>query len=184
MRRVWRAIDSSTGSTPRPGRSGTAIAPLSGQDRRLDDVLAIVLVRARDVAGEREAGQAGDGDVGGPADAELVHPAAPDGHAAAVAVVVHPPGLEQAAQAADLDVDDPAGPQVERLAGVVGRVNALVEADRRLELGLEPGVVDDVVVGQRLLDQEQVEGVELAEAWRCRPACRPSWRRPGAGSIG
>ena len=32
-----------------------------------------------------------------------------------------------------------------------------------LRRGLEPGVIDDVVVGQRLLDQEQVEGVERLE---------------------
>ena len=85
------------------------------------------------------------------------------GHASREAEVVHPLRLAQAAHAADLDVDHPAGTQVERLARVVGRVDALVEADRRLQGGLEPGVVDDVVVGQRLLDQEQVEVVERLE---------------------
>ena len=42
-------------------------------------------------------------------------------------------------------------------------MDALVEADRRGELALEAGVVDDVVVGQGLLDQQEVEGVELLE---------------------
>ena len=135
-----------------------------GQDRRFDDVLGVILVRARDIAGDRESGQRGDRDVGRPADAELVHPAAPDGHAARIAMIVHALRLEQAAQAADLDIDDPAGAQVESLAGVVGRVDALVQADRRLRDDcLEPGVVDDVVVGQRLLDQEQAEIVECLE---------------------
>ena len=124
---------------------------------------AIVLVRARDIAGQREAGKAGEGDVRGPADAELVHPAAPDRDPSGVTVVVNPLRLEQAAQPADLDVDHPAGAQVERLAGVVGRVDALVETDWCDQLGLEPGVIDDVVVRQRLFDQEQVEGVELLE---------------------
>ena len=42
-------------------------------------------------------------------------------------------------------------------------MNALVEADRRLQGCLKPGVVDDVIVGQRLLDQQQPELVERLE---------------------
>ena len=76
---------------------------------------------------------------------------------------MHSLRLAQAPHAADLDVDDPAGAQVEGLARVVGRVNALVEADRRLQGRLEPGVVDDVVVRQGLFDQEEVEVVERLE---------------------
>ena len=127
------AIRSSTGSTPSPAPSRTGIAPSIGEDRRIDDVFAIVLVGARHIAGERETRQAGDRDVGRAADPELVHPAAPDRHT---------PRARQTSWTrfasrrpptpADLDVDHPAGAQVERLARVVGRVDALVEADRRL----------------------------------------------------
>ena len=72
-------------------------------------------------------------------------------------------GLEQAAQPADLDVDDPASSQVECLAGVLGRMDALVQADGRRELGLKPRVIDDVIVRQRLLDQQKIVGVKLLE---------------------
>ena len=92
-----------------------------------------------------------------------MHPAAPDGYTPGQAVVVNPPRLEQPAQSADLDVDDSAGPQVERLASVLRRMNALVQADRGRQLGLESRMIDDVIVSQGLLDQQQVERIELLE---------------------
>ena len=134
-----------------------------GPDRRLDDVLLVVFIRARDIAGEREPGQGGDGHVGRPANPKLVHPAAPDRDASRQADIVYALCFEQAADSADLDVDRPAGTQVESLPRVVGRVDALVQADRRLQGSLEGRVVDDIVVGQRLLDQEEVEVVERLE---------------------
>src|SRR5438270_9935928 len=139
---------------PVPGDSDGAVVRF---DRGIDNVLAVGPVRAGYVAGQREAFQARDRDVCGAADAELVHAAAPDGYAARSAQVVDAPSFAQATQAADLDVDDAAAAQVERLARVVDRMDALVEADRRFELGLQPGVIDDVVVGERLLDHHQVE---------------------------
>ncbi len=51
VRSVRASMRSSTGSTPRPGPSNTRIAPSCRQDRRLDDVLGIILVRAGDIAG-------------------------------------------------------------------------------------------------------------------------------------
>ena len=42
----------------------------------------------------------------------------------------------------------------------------LVQADGRVQLGLQHRVIDDVVVGQRLLDHHQVKLVELLEARR------------------
>ncbi len=76
------------------------------------------------------------------------------------AEVVHSLCLAQAPHAADLDVDDPAGAQIEGLAGVISRVNALIKTDRRLQGRLQPGVVDDVVMRQRLFNQEEVEFVK------------------------
>ena len=49
------------------------------------------------------------------------------------------------------------------------------------QLRLQAGVVDDVVVGQRLLDHHQVQVVERAQGGDVRRGCRasrPSWRRP------
>ena len=63
-------------------------------------------------------------------------------------------------------------------------MDRLVEADGGAQLGLELGVVDEVVVGEGLLDQEEVEGVEGLEVCRGRRGCRRSWRRPGGGGRG
>src|SRR5690606_25240522 len=100
-----------------------------GADGRADHVLAIVLVRARDVAGDGETRQAGDGDVGRATDAKLVHAAAPHRNPPGVAIVVDPPGLQKPAQAADFDVDDAPATQLQRLARVLRRVDAFVQAD-------------------------------------------------------
>ena len=79
------------------------------------------------------------------------------------AQVVDPPRLEVAADPARLDVDDLAGPELDRVARDRHRGDRLVEADRcRRRLG-EAGVADEVVLGQRLLDQQQVELVEAAQ---------------------
>jgi hypothetical protein len=71
--------------------------------------------------------------------------------------------FEVAADAARLDVGDLARAELDRVGGAGGRHERLVEADRGVDLGGEPGVADDVVLGQRLLDQEQPELVEAGE---------------------
>jgi len=85
---------------------------LLGSNRRLDDVLTVGLVGARDIAGEGEARQAVNRDVGGAADAELMHAAAPDGDAAGATDVMRAPRLCEPAEARDLDIDDSAGVEV------------------------------------------------------------------------
>src|SRR5436305_890774 len=42
-------------------------------------------------------------------------------------------------------------------------MDTLVEAEGREQLALQGGVVDDVVVGEGLLDQQQAQGVERVE---------------------
>jgi hypothetical protein len=69
----------------------------------------------------------------------------------------------EAGHAPQLDVDDAAGAQLDGLLGVVRGADAFVQADGGLELGLQLGVVDDVVVAERLLDHHQVEIVELSK---------------------
>ncbi len=56
---------------------------------------------------------------------------------------------------------------LDRLLGVMRGADALVEADGRLQLSAcKLGVIDDVVVRQRLLDHHQVEIVELLQTRR------------------
>ena len=44
-------------------------------------------------------------------------------------------------------------------------MNAFVEANRRSQHRLQPGVINDVVIGERLFDQDQAELVEILEPW-------------------
>ena len=51
---------------------------------------------------------------------------------------------------------------------VVRRSDALIETDGRLQLALQLGVIDDVVVAQRLLDHHQIEFVQSLQMRRVR----------------
>jgi len=73
------------------------------------------------------------------------------------------PGRD-AADAGDVDLDDPRGPAVEVLAELRDRVHRFADRDGRGGGGDEPGVALDVVRGQRLLDPAEVEAVEQAGA--------------------
>ena len=98
-----------------------------------DDVPLPVALAGRDVAGQDEIGQRRERDVVRAADARLQHAAAPDRNAGRLRDVVDLLRFGEAADAAQLDVDDAAGPQLDRLLGVMRGADALVEADRRLE---------------------------------------------------
>jgi len=79
---------------------------------------------------------------------------------------VQPPGLQVAADPAGLDVDDPAGAEADRVDRQLGRGDRLVEADRGLQTPGELGMAEQVVLGQRLLDQQQPERVQLRQLRR------------------
>ena len=63
--------------------------------------------------------------VGAP-DAELEHPPAPDRRAERERHVVRAPRQQVPAHPPDLDVDNAPRPELQALAGVLGRVNRLV----------------------------------------------------------
>lgn len=65
-----------------------------------DDVFVPVSLAGGDVAGKREIGESGHGDVLGAADAGFEHPTTPDGDGILLAEVVNAFCLEEAADAA------------------------------------------------------------------------------------
>ncbi len=67
------------------------------------------------------------------------------------------------ADASEFDVDDLAGAESDGGLGLLVGVNALVEADGRLQSFLDLHVAEQVVPAQRLLDHHQVVGVHLLE---------------------
>ena len=92
----------------------------------------------------------------------LQHPAAPDRDAGGDAEVVDARGPPEAAHPAGLDVDDPARPEGQRGLDV-----GPTSMDSSRQIGVcrrraSSAWPSEVVLRQRLLDQEQVELVERA----------------------
>ena len=87
----------------------------------------------------------------------------PDGDARRLRQIVDLLGVGQAADARRLDVDDVAGVQFNRPSCMIGGDDAFVQAERRLDHLLELGVIEDVIVIQRLFVEEQVELVQLGQ---------------------
>ena len=72
-------------------------------------------------------------------------------------------GFAVPADAAELDINDAAGFQFDGGQCVPGIVDAFVEADGRLNLGLQFRMRVNVVPMERLLDHEQLKFIELSE---------------------
>ena len=134
------------------------------EHERLGEVLGEVARRRRRVAGQREARQRGERDVRGAADAGLEHAAAPDGHVERAAGVVHAQRLEVAAHAAGLDVDDRGRAALDRVDGRRTRRGSTRRGTpASSHVGGEAHVRREVLLGERLLDEQQVELVEPGE---------------------
>ena len=84
-------------------------------------------------------------------------------HAEPGAGVVQALGLQVAADAAGLDVDDPAGLDPDGVDRRLGRGDRLVEADRCGQPPGQLGVADEVVLVQRLLEQQEPEAVQAGQ---------------------
>src|SRR3984885_8275958 len=133
---------------------------------RLDYIFGPVAAAGGDVAGQREVRQRGHGDVVRAADAGFQHASAPDGNGFLLAKIVDAAGGGVSADAAQFHVDDFAGADFDRGAGVLDVVDAFVEADGSVELALQGGVGVDVIVAKGLLDHDQVESIELFQQRR------------------
>src|SRR5260221_14267098 len=97
----------------------------------------------------------GHGDVVGAAYAGFEHAAAPDGDGIFGAEVVDAFGLQGAADAAELDVDDFAGAEGDGGFGLFVGVDALVEADGGLQIFLDGDAAEAVVPAEgRLVHHE------------------------------
>src|ERR1035441_4242644 len=96
-----------------------------GFDGGLDDVLFPVALAGGNVARQHEIRQAGQRDIVGAPDAGLQHAAAPDRDAGGLGDIMNPLGLAKSGHPAQLDVDYPAGVQLDGLFGVAHGADAL-----------------------------------------------------------
>src|SRR5262249_54053068 len=77
--------------------------------------------------------------------------------------IVDLPGGSVATDAAEFDVDNPACAKLNGGARVLDVVNALVQANRSFELALQRSMRVNIVVTQRLLDHDQIKGIQLLQ---------------------
>src|SRR5256885_812235 len=147
---------------PRSGRHAHGAVALD-DERLADDLGREVASRRGDVTGQAEVRQRREVHVVRAADAHLEHAAAPDRHVVRGGHVVHRLRGGETADATGLDVDDLRRTDRDRLPRVFGRVDRLVQADRGAYLLRELGVVDDVVVRERLFDHYRGSRVDALE---------------------
>ena len=156
--------------TPKPGAGGHGDVAVDDLDRLGHDVGGPEPARRRDVAGQREPVERGEGGVGGPPDAGLEHPAAPHRDAPLAAQVVDAAGRQVAADPAGLDVDDLGRPELDGVgAHGLGR-DRLVEAHRRAD---RPGQLGVARAGRPRAAAARSAAGRSASS---RARCSASWR--------
>src|SRR6267154_5300789 len=128
---------------------------------RLDDIFMPVPHARGHVARQSEIGQRGYRNVVCPPNARFEHPAAPHRYLARLAKIVDLLRHRIPSDTPHLDIDDLARAERDRRFGMLERVDALVETDRRLQLLLHLHVTVKIVPAERLLDHHQMKGVQL-----------------------
>src|SRR6185312_13869594 len=147
------------------------VANLNGSARRdfngrLDDVTCPISLARGDIAGKNEIRQSGQRDVMGAPNAGFKHASTPDRNARGLRNVVNALRFREAANAAELDVDDAAGAKADRLFGMMRRAYAFIETNRRSQPGLQLGMIDDFIVRQRLFNHHELKFIELFQTIR------------------
>src|SRR5690242_17159659 len=132
----------------------------------IDDIFGPIATAGGNVAGQRKILERRHGNVVRAADAGFEHAAAPDVNGILLAKIVNAASGSVSADAAEFDIDDFAGADFNGGARVLDIVNAFVEANWSFDLALKSGVGKDVVPAERLLDHDEVEGVELLQKGR------------------
>ena len=132
-------------------------------DFRIDYIRGEVAPACGHVTRQREIRQGREVDIVGTADAAFQHATVPDGNGVSCGQIVDLDGLGVPADPPWLDVDHPAGSELDGFRGAADGVQRLIQADRRAEAGLQPGMVADVVVVQRLFDHHEIVSVECLQ---------------------
>src|SRR4029077_3807635 len=105
----------------------------------------------------------GERDVVGAADTGLEHSAAPHRDVVVLADVVYFSGLAEPAHPANFDIHDAAGAGFDGRRGVARMPDRLVQTDGGFQFALQPGVIVDVFIPQRLLDHKKPEAIKFAQ---------------------
>src|SRR5260221_14021600 len=93
----------------------------------------------------------------------LEHTAAPHGNLFRLATIVDLLRRRVSTDASELDIDDPAGAQLDSRAGVFVGVGAFIKTNPSIEFSLQLPVTVQVAPAQRLLDHHRGGGVETLQ---------------------
>src|SRR5216684_509694 len=146
------------------GSSGDLNCSARGNfDGRVNDVLFPIALAGGDVAGQRVTGKGRGGDVVSPANTRFEHATAPRVDAASEAESLDLASASVAADAAQLDVNDARGSELQSSLRIAEVADGLVKANRSLQMSLELGVIGDVVPPERLLHHQQAKFIEALE---------------------
>src|SRR6267378_1687049 len=132
-------------------------------DGRIDNVLFPIALAGGNIARQGIAGQGRDGDVVDAPNAAFQHTAAPDRNVARQAESLDFPGAGVAADAAQLDINDASGVELESGLSVSGVADGFVETNRGLQLPLELRVIGDVIPPEGLFHHQQPKFIEALE---------------------
>src|SRR5580704_4434630 len=99
----------------------------------------------------------------GASDARFEHAAAPDRNLLGVADVVNLLGFAESSYTSNFDIDEAACAGLDRNGRSAGADDRLIEANGGAQLLLQPGVIENVVIPERLLDHQQIELIEGPE---------------------
>src|SRR5579863_2350942 len=94
------------------------------------------------------------------ADPGFQHPATPDRNLLLPANVVNLARFGEAADPADFDIDNAAGSGFQSNRRRASADDGLVEAKRSAQFSLQAGMIENVIVPERLLNHQQVELIE------------------------
>src|SRR6516225_10106563 len=130
---------------------------------RFDDVFDPVARAGGNIAGQGVAGKGGHGDIVSAPDAGFEHAPAPDGNPLGPAICLNVARAGVAADAAEFDVDDAAGAELDGGLRIAKVGNGFIEAQHGFDLLLQLGVRVNVVPPQRLFHHEQVVVIEAAQ---------------------
>src|SRR5258706_14436530 len=98
-----------------------------------------------------------------PPDSGFQHPSAPYWNSMIKADIMQSAGLLMPADPAEFDVDNLARADLDSFPGIIGGMDRFIEANRRPDLFLKLGVIDDVFIVQRLLEHHDVVAVHFLE---------------------
>src|SRR5205814_8339293 len=110
-----------------------------------------------------EVWERGQRNIVGPANTGFEHASAPDGNIALETLVMEGDGFGEPTNPANFNINDPARTERDCLFCVAAVADGFIEANRSFQLPLEFGVVKNVIVPERLLDHQKIEGVKLAK---------------------